>query len=719
MNIPLPDLDDRRWADLVDEGRALIPVYGPEWTDHNAHDPGITLMELFAWIAEMDIYQLNRIPDLHKRKFLQLVGITPRPPQPSCAVVAFELAAPPELSLPASVELSGADAGGILTAFRTRRAVTIQPGRLQAVLSETNEVIADLTNAMQRGEPLEVFGRDPVRGAALYFGFSDPFAVNSEVSLFFDSSDPGADAVEHSRLVDDLRDRVMPPHHSVRLEWTFLARAGNGTEWRELTVVDETRALTLAGAVRFAISSPMANGRIGRVDTPLHYVRCRIVAGSYDAAPAVARVSMNAVGVEQSVPVWTDWTTARGATIAGQPPSRGSRTSFDLTLNPAGRISKLTIPSAQPGAPEWLILDFASSSPTADGHLSVEAVRLASGTGAPNQVVALPQYPVDEATLELYSVESGRWTKWSVRPDLVASRGGDAHVMLDPERGTLTFGDGERGRVPPPEALLLASYHATRAEQGGLSAGGVHALSDSRHNQALVAQLTEVRNRIARVRNPAPTFGGTAAETLAHAAGRAVVERDAPTRAVTAEDCEWLARRTPGVKLARVHAAPNLHAGFPCVVAAGIISVVLVPSLPKTRPCPSVGLRRAVAAYLRPRRIVGTRIDVIGPDYLEVAVRARVRSRPGGRTSGDLRNALVAALNDFLHPILGGPDGTGWPFGRDVYRSEVLQVLDQVPGVDHVLSLDLIVAGGGPQCGNICLGPTSIVTPGRHEIEVV
>ena len=80
MAVPLPNLDDRRWADLVEEGRALIPLYAPGWTDHNIHDPGIMLMELLAWVAEMDIYWLNRIPDRHKRRFLALAGIQPQPP---------------------------------------------------------------------------------------------------------------------------------------------------------------------------------------------------------------------------------------------------------------------------------------------------------------------------------------------------------------------------------------------------------------------------------------------------------------------------------------------------------------------------------------------------------------------------------------------------------------------------------------------------------------
>jgi len=79
MPLTLPNLDDRRWADLVEESRALIPVYGGEWTDHNVHDPGITLVELLAYLAELDLFQINQIPDEHKRQFLGLIGLHPNP----------------------------------------------------------------------------------------------------------------------------------------------------------------------------------------------------------------------------------------------------------------------------------------------------------------------------------------------------------------------------------------------------------------------------------------------------------------------------------------------------------------------------------------------------------------------------------------------------------------------------------------------------------------
>jgi Baseplate J-like protein len=142
-----------------------------------------------------------------------------------------------------------------------------------------------------------------------------------------------------------------------------------------------------------------------------------------------------------------------------------------------------------------------------------------------------------------------------------------------------------------------------------------------------------------------------------------------------------------------------------------------MPWLPAKRPMPSQALLKAVTTYLRRRRVIGTRVEVFGPTYLDVSVQAKLQSSAGASTTG-LAQRVAAALNEFFDPIIGGPDGSGWPFGRDVYRSEVLQVIDETEGVDHVLSLELVADGGQPQCGNVCLGPTGLVAAGQHQIEV-
>ena len=76
MSLPTPTLDDRRFQDIVDEAKRRIPRHCPEWTDHNVSDPGIALVELFAWMTEMLLYRVNQVPDRLYAKFLELMGIT-------------------------------------------------------------------------------------------------------------------------------------------------------------------------------------------------------------------------------------------------------------------------------------------------------------------------------------------------------------------------------------------------------------------------------------------------------------------------------------------------------------------------------------------------------------------------------------------------------------------------------------------------------------------
>jgi len=101
MPIPLPDLDTRTWDDLVAEGRALIPRYAPGWTDHNLHDPGITLIDLLAWLVEMDVYALDRVPEASRRRFLALIGSAPRPPQAAAAILWLSPVGPASVTIPA------------------------------------------------------------------------------------------------------------------------------------------------------------------------------------------------------------------------------------------------------------------------------------------------------------------------------------------------------------------------------------------------------------------------------------------------------------------------------------------------------------------------------------------------------------------------------------------------------------------------------------------
>ncbi len=116
--------------------------------------------------------------------------------------------------------------------------------------------------------------------------------------------------------------------------------------------------------------------------------------------------------------------------------------------------------------------------------------------------------------------------------------------------------------------------------------------------------------------------------------------------------------------------------------------------------------------------MICTRLEIVGPRYVEVTVSGALQLRTGVSAAKTVAR-VVAALRSFLDPLNGGPDGLGWPFGRAVYRTEILHVIDGVPGVDHVASLTLLADEGPAQCGDLVLCPTALVYSGAHQIEEV
>jgi len=746
MPLALPNLDDRRWSDLVEEARALIPLYAPEWTDHNVHDPGITLIELLAWIAEMDLYQLNRIPATHRQKFLALLGFRPEPPRPARTVLSLSLPnteAP--LHLPAGVIFAGHDPFGQMAHFQSLEPVTVTANQFRAIQAEDKNGFFDLTARMKRGETIAPFGLDPVIGNAFYLGFRYALPVEMPVTLFFTFAHTGCSDDERQRLMQEIKRRQaacvtdaqlftcakptppeeievqIPPHHSVRACWEFLDQSQT---WQVLDaaihqVEDDTRSFTLDGWVRVRVPALMGKKYIGSVAEELCYLRCRLLTGAYDTAPILQNIALNGIRVEQATPVGnTMWMVAKDAVITGEAPTRGDYVSFLLRQNERGEIIELHFKKNDHTFPKFLLLEYEPPTAQTEGRLCIEAERLADGLGTPWQEATLSQHPVVESTLRLFTLEQDQWRSWALRPDFDTSRRIDAHFLLDASAGIVRFGDGEKARVLPTDALVNVTYQATRAQEGNLAKETIKQLEDSAHNQALLKdEFQRAQNRL-QIGNPLPATGGRKAEDVEQTAGRALDWLAQPQRAVTLTDYEFLAKKTPGVQLAQVSARANLHPGFLCLQATGIITLVVLPYLPLNRPAPSNGLLQAVTAYLTPRRIIGSRVEVVGPVYQEVTVRAQVRAL-AGTNRALLQQRIITAINEFFHPLQGGPNRTGWPLGRDVYRAEVLQVLDEVPGVDHVLSLELVPESGESQCGNLCIGPLGLVAAGEHEIEVI
>src|SRR2546430_12512834 len=87
MPLQIPSIDNRRYQDLLNEALARIPVHTPEWTNFNKGDPGVTLVELFAFLTENLLFRANQIPERNRRKFLSLLGVPLQPATPASGLV--------------------------------------------------------------------------------------------------------------------------------------------------------------------------------------------------------------------------------------------------------------------------------------------------------------------------------------------------------------------------------------------------------------------------------------------------------------------------------------------------------------------------------------------------------------------------------------------------------------------------------------------------------
>src|SRR5689334_15187717 len=141
LNNAIPQIDDRRYDSLLAEVRTRIARYTPEWTpvwsDVNDSDPGITIVQVFAWLAEILTYRMSKVPELNYVKFLQLLGIELNPAEPAQAAITFPVKPDhpaPFVIVPARTQVTAdASDGSPPLVFETERALTALTASLASV----------------------------------------------------------------------------------------------------------------------------------------------------------------------------------------------------------------------------------------------------------------------------------------------------------------------------------------------------------------------------------------------------------------------------------------------------------------------------------------------------------------------------------------------------------------------------------------------------------
>lgn len=663
--LPSPNLDDRRFQQLVDEAKRYVQQRAPEWTDHNVSDPGVTLIETFAYLVDQLLYRLNRVPDKNYLAFLDLLGIRLFPPAAARADIDFWLSAPQPgpVVLPAGTEVTTArDAGEEPVVFTTTGELRVLPSRLtRLVTAPQGGEQRDRTQALAEGLDVPCFQNAPRPGDALLFGL--PTAVpRCIVAVRLDSRVEGIGV-----------DPRQPP-----LVW----EAWDGSAWQRCeTEEDTTGGLNRPGEVLLYVpaghTASVSGGSLAG------WLRCRVTEP------------------EPGQPFYAQSPTVREATV----------------FTVGGTIA-------------------------AEHARTLVDVPLGTSEGVPGQSFRLPTPPVLlDGEPPVVEVSSARgWQRWEVVEHFGGSGPGDRHVRLDATAGEFGFPPAVRepdgtmrfyGAVPDKGARVRVARYRT----GGGTAGNVA--------RGAIRVLRSSVPYVARVVNREAALGGVAGESVANAKLRAPDALRMQERAVTAQDHEIIARQAaPSVRRVRCLPAGSGPAGDGAAGAGagdrgaggagdGAVRVLVVPDavadagddrLRFEQMIPSDQVLASIAAALDERRLLGTRLLVEPPVYQGVTVVARLTAAPGD-DPGALRASALAALYGYLHPLHGGPDGTGWPFGRPVQYGEVFGVLQRATGdavVEEVrlFPADPVTGRRGAPADRIGVTPDALVFSHQHQVAV-
>ncbi len=697
MPLPRPILDDRSYAQIRDELVRRIQVHAPEWTDHNASDPGIALIELFAFLGENLLYRFNQIPETTRLEFLHLLKIPLRPATAARALIvatADKLAAP---LIPQGSELRAGD-----QTFTLRGEVRALPLEARAVAKlatpppsaddepEVFEFYQRTVDAMDPGEGEQVACYKSAAVAPAGDGPAIDFAAAVDGTLWVACLAAGelAPAAVHAALADHPEAPLIlslgfvpdpgapkaseldacpgegPGRGGPAVEWqvsTGRLDAGTGAPlYRSLrAVADTTRGLTQEGVVRLALPQDLAD-----------------VADFTLPDPDLA-------GTGELPPVLDDDTTARIVCWLR---------AFRPDHSRIGKVVYVGLNAAEVVQLRRARAEF-----------------LGTGTGQPGQRCKLVHRPVLSGSLELEVEDEDGWRAWLEVDGFHASGESDRHYVLDAEAGEVRFGDGLRGYLPQIGQRLRARAY----EFGGGVAGNVPARAISR--------LTGVAG--VKVHNPFAARGGAASEPIAEALERIPGELRRRDRAVTPGDFREIAKMTPGADVGRAECLPRFHPHTRQVEAAGVVSVVVWPREDRAHPgapVPDRATLRAVCEFLDRRRLVTTELYVIPPSYRRVAVSVGLQVKPGHGVEA-VRRWVELALRQYLAPLPPyGPSGQGWPLGRRVHGPELEAAALQVEGVEYLESL--AVAGWDPKTEKWEVGTVQLAldeVPELAEITVV
>jgi predicted phage baseplate assembly protein len=670
--LPSSQLDDRNFDDLVDECLQRIPRYCPEWTDYNLSDPGITLVELFAWLTDQMLMRFNQVPRKNYVAFLELLGIRLQPPAPAQTRLTFYLSTnlSEDYIIPMGTEVATERTENQeAVIFSTVQDLCIGQPTLKHFLSatdanETSRSLCDHTGQWQYqhdrlsvSHEFELFSRQPQPGNSFYLVLEPDAPLEGNVlAIAFtgvQGTPTGIDPNHPPRSWEAWDGEawikvLFQEADDTTNGFSFNEKMGDSDHSRQngdvtLHIPESWPASTFAAYrgrwLRCVLTEPTAR-QPGYSNPPrIKTIALRAIGGSVQASQCVL-VQEEVLGVSNGKP---------GQSFQVETAPILERLSGErLIVSPLGKPSEI-----------WEeVADFAESEPN-DRHYIVDSLE---GTIQFGPLIREP-YTLKRQT-------QNRTYQQTVLPE-ARSPGRELHHQMM---------EHQYGAIPPRGAEIMFSYRTGGGKQGNVQAGSLSFLKTA------IPYVDRVINRDAAI-------NGADAESLDQAVLRAPHMLRSHDRAVTAADFEALTLKGGGGAVARSQCLP-MSTNQP----AGSVSVCVVPQANTDLIDLGQGLspehfnlnpvlREQVLHYLDERRLLGIQVQLQQPNFLGVSVQVEVTLEPAYNNpaaQAEIVQKLQVVLYRYLNPLTGGLEGTGWPFGRPLYPSDIMALIQQSIGIQYL-----------------------------------
>ncbi len=629
MTLPIPNLDDLRFqSDLVDEARKRIIHYCPEWTEYNISDPGITLIELFAWMTEMMVYRLNRVPEKNYLKFLEMLGFQMEPAKTAETPITFWLSALLPLDendntavvVPAGTEVQSADQPDPVI-FTTYRELKINAPLLTHLRTENNFN----QNSLSRlgVEVFRPFSNSPKAGDTFYLGFSERNNISGHILRLEFECDP-TEAV-------GIR-RENPP-------WVWECLTEDG--WKEIKPSSQEGERDTTGGLNNERGSLTLYTPLDFLPQTMHglhgfWIRCRIeqrdpAQGMYTESPRITGMHVYTAGAQ--VPA------ANAQVVNGEILGESNG-------EPGQRFSLLHSP----------VLKFSENE-------TVEVEETVDG----NQV----------------------FIPWSLVEDFSMSDRFSRHYKLDTATGEIIFGPSVRqpdgsvlqyGRIPESgRRIRVTDYRFGGGVRGNLPENAINVMNTS-------------LAYISRASNLNRALGGRDQESLEELIQRAQREMQSMHRAVTAADFEQFALKSNrSVARARCITPEFSGSGaVTLVIVPDVLDSLRYGDLHALHV--SDGLRGNIRGYLDQVRLLTTALNIDEPKYFGIKVKTTVVAQDFASDSdviSEVTEKLNRFLCPLKDEEANDENANGWEFGRNVFSAEIVSLIQKCLNVKYVLETEI------------------------------